>query len=132
MKRFGFLVMIAATLATQYGCGHRRACCRSCRPACCEAPSCCDSANGCAASDDGFDHGIEAPTPAPQAPTPVPEVATPTSALPPIPAPFAVPTLKRNEPTPADPKTAPKNDFDVAQKPDVLQLNQPTPPPDLY
>ncbi|MDG2385698.1 MAG: hypothetical protein P8N76_28780 [Pirellulaceae bacterium] len=49
-----------------------------------------------------------------------------------MPPPLVTPNRKRNEPTPADPSTAPRHGFDVAQKPDLLQLNQPAPPPNLY
>lgn len=37
MKRFGVLIVLGSLLAVQYGCGHRRTCCR-CHTCYCAAP----------------------------------------------------------------------------------------------
>ncbi|MCP4194972.1 MAG: hypothetical protein GY768_30600 [Planctomycetaceae bacterium] len=116
MQRFNLLLIFGILLMGQYGCGHRRACSRSYHRAC----SACHQER---MAGDFARINIESLRPATTTARPIPAPSPPS---------LEPPSHQRNEPTPADPSTAPRHNFDVAQKPDLLQLNQPAPPPNLY
>ncbi len=138
MKRIGLLIVVGLLISSHLGCGHRRTYSRT-------HQGTYNSAQSHSAQRESVGHHRDAP-PLRTAPLPQPTVLPDNSVEAPLPppAPQPVPPSIRiaeakattideaQEPTPADPRTAPQGSYNVADIPGFLRPNQPSLPPQLY